>query len=86
MALAVLGSLVASVLLYAGFEHWAGDGSWGPRYIVPLIPLAVAAIAARLGDHSLPRRRLWWTGVVVAGILGFVVQIGGVFISFDFQC
>jgi hypothetical protein len=85
MGLAVAASLILTTLLYAGFEHWAGDGSWGPRYLIPLIPVGVAAVAVRLADRERGRRRLWWAAVVVLGLAGIVVQKGGVFISIGAQ-
>jgi hypothetical protein len=39
-------ALCAMTLVYASFEHWAGDGSWGPRYLVPLVPLALTLVVA----------------------------------------
>jgi hypothetical protein len=85
MAVAVGAALILTTLLYAGFEHWAGDGSWGPRYLVPLIPLALAAVAVRLADRERGRRKLWWAAVVVLGLAGITVQKGGVFISIGAQ-
>ncbi|HEV8480281.1 MAG TPA: hypothetical protein VGR66_05760 [Candidatus Eisenbacteria bacterium] len=85
LALGVAAGCVATLLLYASFEHWAGDGSWGPRYLVPLVPALVAAVGARLANRSLPDRRLWWGAVTALGILGAAVQIGGVAIYFGAQ-
>jgi hypothetical protein len=78
-AVAVMGG--AALLLYGTFEHWAGDGSFGPRYLVPLLPVAFLAVAAALEHPSRLRRR-------VAGALalaGLLVQIGGVAIHFGAQ-
>ena len=33
-----------ALLLYGTFEHWAGDGSFGPRYLVPMLPLIFLAV------------------------------------------
>ncbi len=81
LALPVLAAALGTVLLYASFEHWAGDGSWGPRYLVPLLPLLVAAVGARLADRTLARRSAWWIAVVFLGLAGVAVQKGGVFVA-----
>jgi hypothetical protein len=83
-ALAARGAVLASALalgLYATFQHWAGDGSWGPRYLVPLLPLAFLAVATAIDAASRARRRLAWT----LALAGLVVQIAGVSIHFGAQ-
>lgn len=77
----VLAAWSVGLLLYGTFEHWAGDGSFGPRYLVPLLPLAFLPVAFALGDASGVRRRAAWA----LAILGLLVQIGGVFIYFGVQ-
>jgi hypothetical protein len=76
-ALAWAGGL----LLYARFQHWAGDGSFGPRYLVPLLPLAFLAVGFALDGLSRAGRRLAW-GLAIAGL---IVQLGGVAIYFGAQ-
>jgi hypothetical protein len=72
---------IVALLLYARFQHWAGDGSYGPRYLVPLLPLSFLPVAFAL-DHAAAARRRWaW----VLALLGLVVQIGGVGIYFGAQ-
>ena len=81
LALAAFAAVVFTICLYATFEHWAGDGSWGPRYLVPLVPLLLVAVGARLSERTLPRPRAWWIAVVALGLAGVAVQKGGVFIA-----
>lgn len=64
--------------LYARFEHWAGDGSFGPRYLLPVLPLAFLAVARAL-DRARGARRALAAALAVAGL---VVQVGGVSIYF----
>ncbi len=80
-AAAVAFAAAFAVLLYATFEHWAGDGSFGPRYLVPLLPLAFVPVAFAL-DPAGPLRRALATVLAVAGL---AVQIGGVAIYFGAQ-
>ena len=77
----VLGAWMVGLAIYAKFQHWAGDGSFGPRYLVPLLPLAFLAVAFALEGAARERRRVAWT----LGLLGLVVQLGGVSIYFGAQ-
>ena len=82
------GALTATglaLLLYARFQHWAGDGSYGPRYLVPLLPLLLLCMAPWLAPHrkAIPRPRLRLALVALA--LGILVQAGGVAIYFGAQ-
>ncbi len=72
-----LAATMVGLLLYGRFQHWAGDGSFGPRYLIPLLPLAFLPVAFALARH--PR-----LGAGLA-VLGFVIQLGGVAIYFGAQ-
>jgi len=78
---AIAAAWALGLPLYAGFEHWAGDGSFGPRYLLPLVPLAFVAVAFALEGASRARRRWAWA----LGMIGLLVQVGGVFIYFGAQ-
>jgi hypothetical protein len=80
-ARAMAATWVVALLLFGGFEHWAGDGSFGPRYLLPVVPLAFVAVAFALDGAAAARRRLAWA----LGLLGLLVQIGGVFVYFGAQ-
>ncbi|HTO91263.1 MAG TPA: hypothetical protein VMJ70_09045 [Candidatus Sulfotelmatobacter sp.] len=80
-ATAIVTSWIVGLLIYSRFEHWAGDGSFGPRYLVPLLPLAFVAVAFALDGASRAMKRWAW----VLAALGLAVQIGGVFIYFGAQ-
>jgi len=71
----------AALLLYGRFQHWAGDGSFGPRYLLPVLPCAFLVVALALERGSRTVRR-WAT---VLGVLGVLVQVGGVGIYFGAQ-
>jgi hypothetical protein len=76
-----LAPAAAAIALYAPFQHWAGDGSWGPRYLVPLLPLGFLAVAAALDSAARGRR----IAALLLAVAGLVVQIGGVAIYFGAQ-
>lgn len=77
-AWAAVAVWVAGLLQFGTFQHWAGDGSWGPRYLVPLLPLAFLAVAFALTAASRARRRLAWA----LGLAGLVGTLGGVGIHY----
>ncbi len=78
---AIVAAWVVGLGLYGRFQHWGGDGSWGPRYLVPLLPLSAVAVAFALEGASRWRRRAAWA----LGVLGMVVTLGGVGIYFGAQ-
>jgi hypothetical protein len=63
---------------YATFQHWAGDGSWGPRYLVPMLPAAFLCIAFALEYGSRALKRAAWA----LAAIGLLVQLAGVGIYF----
>jgi hypothetical protein len=79
--LGIAAAWIAGLLLYSRFQHWAGDGSFGPRYLVPLLPLAFLPLAFALAAPSRGRKAL----AVMLAALGLWVQIGGVSIYFGAQ-
>ena len=80
-AFAILAAWAVGLVLYGRFQHWGGDGSWGPRYLVPLLPLAFVAVGFALEGASRVRRRVAWA----LASLGLVVTLGGVGIYFGAQ-
>jgi hypothetical protein len=72
---------VAALVVYGKFEHWAGDGSFGPRYLVPFLPLAMLVVAMALDGAARGRR----IAIRALGVLGFLVQLGGVAIYYGAQ-
>jgi len=68
----VLGVVLAYLGLYSGYGMWYGGLCWGPRFLVPIIPLLTIPLAEALSSQ----RR--WTLACVAGLLliSFIVQAG----------
>jgi hypothetical protein len=79
-ALLFLSIFAVNLLFYSKFLSWAGDGSWGPRYIIPFVPLLLVPIGSLLSSES--AGRLLWGAFVFLAVVGFVVQLGGVGIYF----
>lgn len=67
-ALAVLaaGVPLAYLLFYARYAQWEGGYCFGPRYLVPAIPLLLLALPARLEGAS-PAGRAAVMALVIAG-------------------
>lgn len=66
---ATVGALLAVHLyVYARFAIWSGENAFGPRYLVPLLPMvvAIAALLVDLAPH-------WRRGIVAAALVGLVV-------------
>jgi hypothetical protein len=70
------------VTLFALYAFWHGDGSWGPRYLIPFLPFALLpaiALFDRLGSMA-PLKSL---AVAVVVSLGFLINLLGVLVNFD---
>ncbi len=76
-----LAAWLVALLIYARFQHWAGDGSFGPRYLVPLLPLGFVLVAYALQGAGAMRRTI----AAALAVIGLLVQIGGVAIYFGAQ-
>jgi 4-amino-4-deoxy-L-arabinose transferase-like glycosyltransferase len=57
--------------------RWLGGWSWGPRFLVPVLPFAVLLLAPLL-RHGLTRGRLIGGVLLVLTLLGLAVQIPAV--------
>ena len=66
-------------LFYAQMASWAGGRSYGPRYLVPIIPLLCVPVAMWL--FSLPVVAKRW--LVACCILSAAVQVPGVLVDFS---
>ncbi|MBI5878065.1 MAG: phospholipid carrier-dependent glycosyltransferase [Chloroflexi bacterium] len=79
-ALVIVATTIMHLGLYAVYFLWDGGLTWGPRYLVPLLPLWMLPVALWLDSE---RRARWTTGVFVLICAASVaVQVGGATISF----
>jgi len=67
----VLAALVlARLLFFARWWDWMGGATWGPRYLVPLIPLMMVPAAFAIG--------IGWRRVAIAlGVVGVGIELLG---------
>ena len=81
-ALAVAGVFVTFVLAYATRRGWHGGACWGPRYLLPVLPLALlfsVEVVRRCGrDAPAVWRRLARISVSIIAIAGMAVQLAAV--------
>jgi hypothetical protein len=62
-----LAIIMVQAVVYGKYEVWSGENSYGPRYLIPILPLIVILVVplALLGKQ-------WITGLVTSSIFGFL--------------
>ena len=80
-ALVCLALVVAHFAFYGRIFAWHGDGSWGPRYLMVMLPFAILPLVGLLEGLRARPIRLALVGTIVAA--GIVVQLLGVLVNFD---
>ncbi len=66
-------------LLYSFWGNWWGGWGWGPRHLVPLIPILVLPLAAWIDEKG----RTGYLTLILLGLLGFIIQMIGSAIDFN---
>ena len=82
LALVILGMTLATLGLYARYYQWHGGGVWGPRFLVPLLPLLLLP-AGEVVERAWAGRRAAMAALLIAGALGMAVTALGVLVPFD---
>jgi Dolichyl-phosphate-mannose-protein mannosyltransferase len=79
---ALFGLIVLShVVLYGLLPIWHGDAAWGPRYLVPVLPLLVLPAGAPLAWGSAAAQRLGRLAFAALFTLGVLVNLGGALVD-----
>ncbi len=69
------------LLFYASLPHFTG-GSWGPRYLSHIVPMALLPAGAYIETY--PIKRVWRYCLATSLLmLGFVVQLGTVVVNYN---
>lgn len=80
----VLGASI--VTFFALYSFWHGDGSWGPRYLIPLLPFVLLPALPVLESATVASPfKLRPVSLLVASVLtlGMFVNLLGVLVNFD---
>jgi hypothetical protein len=80
VAALLLAVCAAMVMFYASLADWLGTRSYGPRYLVPLLPLLVAPIAVWVAAARSRSRRV---AIALLCTWGILVQLPAVAIDFS---
>jgi hypothetical protein len=84
---AVLAAGVVNVVFYARLRFWHGDGAWGPRYLLIVLPwlmLPALPVLERLLRPGRERRMvLACVGAAIVVLAGAAVQALAIAVSFD---
>ena len=70
---------IAAVAFFGSLTDWMGGRSYGPRYLVPLLPLMAVAASVVWVRAKLPSRRLLALGLLV----GTLWQLPGVLVDYS---
>jgi hypothetical protein len=74
------GQFLTLLGFYASFTHWDAERSYGPRYLLPVIPLLVLPLAPWFADRA---RLLGHRLLVATAAVGMLVQLPGVLVDFS---
>jgi hypothetical protein len=80
LSVLLLAVSIALFIFYASLEDWLGTRSYGPRYLVPLLPLLVAPLAIWIGRARTAATRATLVALCVAGVL---IQIPAMAVDFS---
>lgn len=98
VALFILALAIPILVLFSLYTFWHGDGSWGPRYLVPLLPFALLPALPLVDKHKdqRPETRDPYSpltarhsplahSLLISTLigLGFLVNALGVLVNFD---
>ena len=74
----IAGASLTYVSLFAKFYNWGGGWSWGPRYLMPIVPLLMVPVA-----RAAAASRVWRYAAIGLFIAGLLVNGVGVLVDGD---
>ena len=80
-ALAILISSAGWLFLIASYYQWYGGGCWGPRFLVPLLPLWILPAAEIFARWR--RGPGWKMGIVLVLVASFAVSMAPLLVTFS---
>ena len=73
------GPILTLLLFYSAFVHWSGGRSYGPRYLVVVLPCLVLPLVFWFRDLGTRRHRLLWA-LCATSVL---IQLPGVLVDYS---
>jgi hypothetical protein len=74
-------------LFYGSWFAWGGTWGWGPRFLLPILPLLMVFVAEPVGwlirRKSGPKSRFLWLGIGILALLSLVVNFLGITVDFN---
>ena len=75
----LIGLLWLSFLgFYAGYNFWTGGFNWGPRFLLPLLPITLLPLGSLVEGHKTPIIRYLFVGLI---LLGVCIQIPAIIVD-----
>ena len=79
-AMLIGGTIAVLLLFYASLTYWDADRSYGPRYLVAILPLVCLPLVMWFDRPGEDRRR---RVLIAVAVLSVVVQLPGVVVDFS---
>lgn len=78
--------------IYAPYNYWTGGWNWGPRFLLPVVPLGVLVLGPIIEERSdneihlnssnkSYKRRIYWFLFIILMITGFYLQLPAVLVD-----
>jgi hypothetical protein len=81
-AVLIVVSLIAFLIFFGRLWYWSGDPGYGPRYIMPMIPLLILPISHLLNRLRRIPRTIWFA---IFASLGILVTLPGLLLQWRFM-
>lgn len=85
LAWVVLTTFAAMLLFHARFTVWAGDLTWGPRYLASVLGFAMLGLVPLVPRSSAPPRRFAFGALLIVAGVSVVIQLASVTYSLGLE-
>ena len=75
--------IVSVVIVHANVTYWHGDGAWGPRYLLMIIPYMLLAVSDVFAWLTTQARHWRWLAVAILLPATLFVQLAGKLVSIN---
>lgn len=74
----IAGLWLSFLVFYSPYKYWTGGFNWGPRFLLPLIPLGILPIGEILEGN---KTRFAWASFYVLFSLGLFIQLPAIVVD-----